>query len=179
MVKSLKTVCADEPPEAPSGTVARPLMSTPKVGTAAKYNCAGANEYLVSTCQEVLRWSTISGNCPETSDDLDPIYSGNYELGRQDYKVEEEEEEEANNEEQGEVEEEQGEDNQGEEGEGEEEQEEDNQENEEEVEEEEEEVEEQVEGEETEVEQEDEKEEGTEEETNTGILDDNRQRYLH
>ena len=47
----------------------------------------------MSTCQEAPEWSEIEGQCPEQDDELNPIYTGNYQLGRQEYGDEEEEEE--------------------------------------------------------------------------------------
>ena len=48
----------------------------------------------MSTCEEGPNWSEIEGECPEQENELNPIYTGNYQLGRQEYVDEEEEEEE-------------------------------------------------------------------------------------
>ena len=64
-----------------------PMISSPLVGAEAKYLCAGTDRtvFLISRCLETSEWSPVEGQCPETEGDLDPIYTGNYQIGRENY----------------------------------------------------------------------------------------------
>ena len=64
-----------------------PMISSPLVGAEAKYLCAGTDRtvFLISRCLQTTEWSPVEGQCPENEGDLDPIYNGNYQIGRENY----------------------------------------------------------------------------------------------
>ena len=92
-------MCKGDPPEAPHGSVRLPVSVAPTIGYQVKYRCGGAyeNDYLLSTCLSNMEWSEIYGECPEDENELDPVYTGNYQIGRTNYEEEKEEEEDPSN----------------------------------------------------------------------------------
>ena len=52
-----------------------------------QYICGGTNEAeaLTSICEMSMAWTAIQGKCPDLEEDPDPIFNGNYQIGRDFY----------------------------------------------------------------------------------------------